>query len=79
MQTCSFNVGAPALGLTGVSLQQYEVTFSQYLNSVLSDELGCTFDIVPLYSATQLFNGLAQGQIDFGFVEASTYPCLYVS
>ena len=76
---CVYRVAVFALGITGVTYQQYELTFEQYFNEVLSGTLGCYFNVIPFYATTDLFEDLAEGDIDFAFVDPSTYACISVS
>lgn len=73
------NMGVFALGITGVSFQQYNVTFGEYLNGALRDAGDCFFNTIPLFATTALFAGFQQHTIDFSFVEPTNYACLVVS
>jgi ABC-type phosphate/phosphonate transport system substrate-binding protein len=68
-----------ALGTTGVSFEQYSATFDDYLNEALSQQLGCSFNVTPVYTATSVFDALAAEDLDFAFLDATYYACLSVS
>ncbi len=68
-----------ALGTTGVSFEQYSATFDDYLNEALSQQLGCSFNVTPIYTTTSVFDALAAKDLDFAFLDATYYACLSVS
>ena len=76
--SCAFQFAIFASGSSGVSLQQWEVTFVQYLNDKLSLQLGCTFNVTPIYQLGQFWDHLVQGNLDFALVDATTFACLNV-
>ena len=77
--SCAFHFAVLASGGSGVTLQQYDATFSQYLNEQLSVELNCTFNITPIYRVGQYYEQFAQGSVDFALLDATTFACLNVS
>ena len=72
-------MGVFALGITGVTFEQYNVTFGEYLNRALHEAGDCLLKTVPLFATTTLFAGFQQHTLDFSFIEPSTYACLVVS
>ena len=76
---CVFQVAVFALGNSGVSFEQYSVTFDDYLNEELSQQLGCSFNVTALYATTTVFDALAAEDLDFAFVDPTNYACLSVS
>ena len=68
-----------ALGITGVSFEQYSATFDEYLYEALSQQLGCSFNITPIHTTTSVFDALAAEDLDFPFLDATYYACLSVS
>ncbi len=68
-----------ALGASGVSLEQYEVTFEEHLNEALSGVVDCSFNITPIYSTVTMFSAFSTGHLDFAFVDPSIFACLSVS
>ena len=72
-------MGVFALGITGVSFEQYNITFGHYLNTALHGAGECLINTIPLYATTTLYDGLDKGTLDFTFIEPGTYACLVVS
>ena len=72
-------MGVYALRVSGVSFEQYNVTFGQYLNTALHDAGDCVLATIPLYTTTAVYAGLQDGTLDFSFVEPGNFACLSVS
>ena len=72
-------MGVNALGLAGVSFDQYDATFGQYLNAALHDAGDCWLETVPLHATSAVYDGLADETLDFSFVDPGTFACLTVS
>lgn len=71
-------MGIFALGITGVSFQQYIVTFEEYLNSAMHVAGDCYLNTAPLYSSAAVYEGCQDGTIDFSVVEPTNFVCLTV-
>lgn len=65
--------------VAGVSFEQYNATFGQYLNAALHDAGDCSLNTIPLHSVLALSAGFQEGTLDFSFVDPSTFACLAVS
>ena len=78
-RNCTYGVGVGALGLAGISFDQYDVTFGQYLNAALHDAGDCSLNTVPLNGTRAFLDGFSEGTLDFSFVDAGLFACLTVS
>lgn len=76
---CVYRFSIFVSGSSGISLQQWEVTFLQYLNQELSSQLECVFNATPTYRVPEFSHQLAQDQLDFALLDATTFACLSVS
>lgn len=65
--------------VAGVSFEQYNATFGQYLNAALHDAGDCSLNTIPLHSVLAVSAGFREGTLDFSFVDPSTFACLAVS
>ena len=72
-------MGLFALGVTGVSFEQYNATFGQYLNTALHDAGDCLLTTIPLYRTTAVYAGLQDRTLDFSFLDPGNFACLTVS
>ena len=72
-------MGVFAVGLTGVTFEQYNVTFGQYLNTALNGAGDCLLNTIPLYRTTAVYAGLQDGTLDFTFLDPGNFACLTVS
>lgn len=72
-------MGVGAARLAGISFDQYNVTFGQYLNAALHDAGDCALNTIPLNASSAMYAGFREGTLDFSFVDPGTFACLTVS
>ena len=72
-------MGVGALGLAGISFDQYNVTFGQYLNAALHDAGDCFLHTIPVNATSAMFAGFQQATFDFALVDPGNFACLTVS
>lgn len=60
------------------TLQLWNATFVDYLTDQLSDELGCSFELVPLMSVDNAYDVVKYNQTDFLFMSPGIMHCIEV-
>lgn len=78
-RNCTYDMGVGALRLAGISFEQYNVTFGQYLNAALHDAGDCLLHTIPLNTTSAIYAGFEERTLDFSFVDPGTFACLAVS